>query len=164
MAKTGLSESLENYLEAIFMIIQEREAVRSKDIAARLGVSTASVTGALRALSQRSLVNYEPYGVITLTARGRRIASEVARTHHALRDFLVKVLSVPPDVADEAACRMEHAIPSEVMKRLMRFSDFMEECPYVGAGWDEAEGYFCQRTRHNAECSRCRKTAVQRGR
>lgn len=56
---TPLSASLENYIRVIYEIIGEQEAVRAKEIAARLDVSSASVTGALRQLAKRGLINYE---------------------------------------------------------------------------------------------------------
>ena len=55
-----LSESLEDYLETIFLLIRDKSVARSRDIAARLKVSRPSVTGALQALSSRALVNYGP--------------------------------------------------------------------------------------------------------
>ncbi|MFC1676128.1 metal-dependent transcriptional regulator [Planctomycetota bacterium] len=53
-----LSASLEDYLEAIFWIIQSKGATRAKDIAAKLSVKASSVTGALQALSEKKYVNY----------------------------------------------------------------------------------------------------------
>ncbi len=127
-----LSASLEDYLEAIYNIIREKNAVRAKDIAKRLKVSNASVTGALRMLAKRKFLNYAPYDVITLTPEGERIAREIVRKHEVLRDFLVKVLSVDPGQADEAACRLEHGIPAEIVDRLVKFIEFLEICPLGG--------------------------------
>lgn len=129
---TQLSASLEDYLEAIYNIIREKNAVRAKDIAKRLKVSNASVTGALRMLAKRKFLNYAPYDVITLTPEGERIAREIVRKHEVLRDFLVKVLSVDPGQADEAACRLEHGIPAEIVDRLVKFIEFLEICPLGG--------------------------------
>ena len=67
----NLSSSLEDYLEAIFNLLKESNIARSKDIAESLGVSRASVTGALRVLKEKGLANYKPYDYITLTETGR---------------------------------------------------------------------------------------------
>ncbi|NIA13747.1 MAG: metal-dependent transcriptional regulator [Nitrospiraceae bacterium] len=155
MMSSELSASLEDYLEAIHLVIQDRDAVRSKDIAAKLGVSTASVTGALRALAFRGLINYEPYGVIALTGAGRKVAKDVTRNHEALREFLVKVLSVPPEAADATACKMEHVVPDDVMERFVGFVEFMERCPYFGAVWDESLGFRCESERDATSCAGC---------
>ncbi len=69
-----LSASLEDYIEAIYHIVEEKLVARSKDIATRLDVSRASVTEALRALAKKELINYAPYEAITMTEQGRKIA------------------------------------------------------------------------------------------
>ncbi len=131
-AEIALSASLEDYLEAIYNIIRQKNAVRAKDIAARLKVSNASVTGALRALSKRKFLNYAPYDVITLTPAGEEVAREVVRKHEVLRDFMVKVLAVEYRDADVAACRLEHDIPKDIVDRLVEFIEFIETCPLGG--------------------------------
>ena len=82
-----LTSSLEDYLESIYLIISEKEAVRPKDIAKRLNVSNASVTGALKTLSDKGMINYAPYDVITLTDKGREAAIDVLRRffHQCIR-------------------------------------------------------------------------------
>ena len=62
-----LTSNLEDYLEVIFLLEQEQKSARAKDIADRLGVQRASVTGALQSLSQKGLINYHPYSSVTLT-------------------------------------------------------------------------------------------------
>ncbi len=55
-----LSASLEDYLESIYVVAAEKGAARPKDLAERLNVKPASVTGALRHLAGRKLINYTP--------------------------------------------------------------------------------------------------------
>ena len=126
---TGLSASLEDYLEAIAHIVDDKQVARAKDIARRLGVTRPSVTVALRALAERNLINYTPYEVITLTAEGKRVSEDVVKRHGTLRDFVVKVLSVNHESADRAACSMEHTLPNEILGPLTEFVDFIERCP-----------------------------------
>jgi DtxR family Mn-dependent transcriptional regulator len=121
-----LSASLEDYLEAIYHIVQKKQAARAKDIVHRLGVRNSSVTGAMRALAHKGLINYAPHDVITLTAEGRRVSEGVVRRHEALRDFFVKVLSLEMELADTAACSMEHALPAKILARLTHFVKFVE--------------------------------------
>ena len=68
-ASEPLTASLEDYLEAIFVIVARKQAVRAKDIARHLNVKNASVTR-VAALAERGLINYAPYDVITLTPSG----------------------------------------------------------------------------------------------
>jgi len=150
-----LSASLEDYLEAIFHIIADKGAVRGKDIARRLKVKNSSVTGALKLLAGRRLVNHAPYDVITLTADGEKVAQDVIRRHEALRDFFVKVLAVDPPVADEGACAMEHWVPREILERLIQFVDFIDSCPRGGATWVRGFGYHCEHGGKHENCERC---------
>lgn len=150
-----LTASLEDYLEAIFQIIREKEAVRPKDIAERLRVSGASVTGALRSLAGKELINYAPYDVITLTQAGRAAAKDVVRRHEVLRDFFVRVLAVEETNADQAACRMEHSIPREILERFVRFVEFVDLCPRGGANWIEGFNYRCDHGSDPEQCEKC---------
>jgi len=122
-SRTPLTASLEDYLEAIFRIVRDKQAVRAKDVGERLDVSRSSVTGALHALADRELINYAPYDVITLTDRGRAVAEQIVRRHDVIRDFFLKVLDVPEGDAETAACNMEHAIPESVLERFVEFVD-----------------------------------------
>ena len=119
----SLSESLEDYLETIFLLVEATKVARSRDIAARLKVNRSSVTGALQALSERGLVNYEPYGFVTLTKEGEGIAKKVLYRHRVLRDFMINVLSIDPVMANDTDCRMEHAVPKLVVDRLVAFAE-----------------------------------------
>ena len=150
-----LTASQEDYLEAIFHIIGKKQAARAKDISKRLKVSGASVTGALRSLSELGMVNYAPYDVITLTAKGRQAAREVVRRHEVLRDFFVNVLAIDEAKAEEAACRMEHSVPRAVVERLIGFAEFVEVCPRGGAKWVAGFGYHCDPVAAPHKCERC---------
>jgi DtxR family Mn-dependent transcriptional regulator len=120
-----LSASLEDYLEAIFNLAGEANVARSKDIAETLGVSRASVTGALRVLKEKDLANYKPYDYVTLTEEGKRSAAEIVRKHNILKSFFVKVLGVENNIAQQAACKAEHTLGPEVISRLLSFIEFV---------------------------------------
>ena len=150
-----LSASLEDYLEAIHHIVGEKQAARAKDISRRLKVNNSSVTGALQSLSQRGLINYVPYDVITLTSKGKKAAKDVIHRHEVLHDFFVKVLAVDEEEAEKAACKMEHAVPPGVLDRLIRFMEFMDTCPLRGANWVNGFGYYCEHGNVQEMCERC---------
>jgi DtxR family transcriptional regulator, Mn-dependent transcriptional regulator len=139
-----LSSNMEDYLEAIFHISEEKQAARAKDIADRLKVNKSSVTGALRSLSEKGLVNYAPYDIITLTAKGNKLAAEVVRRHAVLKDFFIKILLIDKDEAEEASCRVEHAVSKNIIDRLIRFVEFMEICPRGGKEWLKGFRRHCQ--------------------
>jgi DtxR family Mn-dependent transcriptional regulator len=125
-AAAKLSSSLEDYLEAIYHLERLHKSARAMDIARRLDVRGASVTAALQALSRRKLVNYQPYQFITLTPEGRRLAMGIVRRHQTLHSFFVDVLDVEEEVAQRAACRMEHALPQPILARLRGFVDYLD--------------------------------------
>ncbi len=156
-----LTASLEDYLEAIFHIIEEKQAVRPKDIANRLKVVNSSVTGALHALADKNLINYAPHDVITLTNSGKAAAKNVVRRHEVLRDFFVKVLAVEELDADKAACLMEHSIPSGILERFVRFAEFVEVCPRGGAKWIAGFGYDCDHGAMQDKCPSCISSALE---
>ena len=151
-----LSASLEDYLEAILVISKEKGAARPKDIADNLGVRAASVTGALKTLAKKELVNYAPYDVVTLTSAGKRVAKKIVDKHNALLRFFNNVLDIPREDADEFACKMEHIIPDHVLERFIGFAEFVEKCPNSGATWKEgSHGYFCKTRGLDPQCKKC---------
>ena len=140
--KQRLTASLEDYLEAIFQIISEKQGVRPKDIATRLKVSNASVTGALKALTAKKLIDYSPYEVITLTPAGEKMARDIIARHEALKGFLTEILSVPATIADDTACKMEHVISARMAEHFRLFMDFKEhKSPTLKKGLQEFAQY-----------------------
>jgi len=156
MPKTKqLSASLEDYLETIFHIIAEKQVARAKEIASALKVSRSSVTEAFRSLAQKGLINYAPYEVITLTAAGQEMAKDVILRHRALKDFFVKVLAIEDKMAEEGACRIEHAAPREIIDRLTQFVSFIEQCPRGGNDLISGFSKYCQSGKTDDKCREC---------
>ena len=157
----ALTARMEDYLEAIYHIASEKGAARAKDIAKRLKVNSSSVTGALQTLSEKSLVNYTPYDVITLTQEGTRAAVDVVRRHEVLRDFFVRVLHVDEAAAEDGACKMEHSLPRPILERLTQYLDFLEVCPRTGTDWLEQFGYICEQPGNPEDCEQCTARCLQ---
>jgi len=131
----ALSATLEDYLEAISRLVAEKGAARAGDIANALSVHKSTVTSALKGLARKGYVNYSPYAFATLTPEGQEKARDIRRRHEVIRGFLQDVLSVDSDVAEANACRMEHVMDREVLKRLSKFAEFARECPRAGDDW-----------------------------
>ncbi len=141
--KMDLTESLEDYLEIILKLQNENRVARSKDIAENMGIQRGSVTSMLKNLAEKELINYEPYGYITLTDDGKKVATEITRRHAILKDFLARVVQIDPDKADMMACRMEHNIDRDSIDRLVRFVEFIDKCPRTGQDWIDSFVKFC---------------------
>ena len=142
----SLSASLEDYLEAIFNLAGESDVARSKDIAKLLGVSKSSVTGALRSLKQKQLVNYRPYDYVTLTEAGKAAADRVARKHEILKSFFTDVLGIDANIAQKAACKAEHALGPEVIAKLLHFIEFVTQENKNGYDLATKFSTFCEDT------------------
>lgn len=116
---TVLTESQEDYLEAILRLSAGKEGARVTDIASELTVKKSSVTEALRGLAARKLLRCDPYSLVKLTPLGAARAGKVSRNHGRIRDLLVSVLKISPARAETNACRMEHSLDQEVLDRLL---------------------------------------------
>ncbi|MDD2628748.1 MAG: metal-dependent transcriptional regulator [Limnochordia bacterium] len=116
-----ISPSLEDYLEAILAVADPKEGARTTDIAAKLQVSKASVNQAMSLLADHGLVQQEKYGPVYLTKQGHTKACLVYRRHQAIKSFLVAVLGVSEDTAEEDACKIEHVLSKESMDCLLDF-------------------------------------------
>ncbi len=153
MAETEhLSASVEDYLEAIYWVVKKNQAALPRDIRKILKVGRSSVSGALKHLTERGLIQHESYGVITLTVRGEEIAREVVRKHEILKQFFMKVLRVDDTKAGETACVLEHSIDDEVLKRFLAYADYVSRCPQVNTQWVEGMGFLCSDFSPEKEC------------
>lgn len=111
-----ITTSSENYLEVIYDLVRSGPA-HSIDVASRMGVSKASVNKAIGVLRHAGMIEQQLYGTITLTKEGESRAKEVVRRHSTIKRFLIKVLEVDEQTADEDACRMEHVVSNKTMAK-----------------------------------------------
>ena len=130
---SNLSESLEDYLEIILQLDQEKGEVHVKDIADRKGVRMASVTGALKRLDKEKLIDYRARKTVSLTPEGLELANRVLQRHEFIRRFLEDILGVSSEVAERDACSIEHIISLETLDRLAGFVEFLKACPLAGS-------------------------------
>ena len=87
-----ITESVQDYLKAIYKIEESGQEVTTNSLAERLSVTQPSVTGMVKKLSEMNLINYTPYQAVELTEAGRKIALEVIRHHRLLELYLVKAM------------------------------------------------------------------------
>ncbi len=129
MSPTELSQTLEDYLETIYLLVRDKKVARVRDIAAARGVKPGSVTPAMRRLASLGLIDYERREYIDLTPEGEVVARRTLARHQLLRRFLVDVLRVDEAVAAEDACAMEHHLSDQSMEKLSRFFEFIHDLP-----------------------------------
>lgn len=140
-----LSESLEDYLEIILQLQQEKRVARVRDIAAKKGVSNASVSNALHRLSRDGFVNHQAHEFVELTELGLDLARRILRRHEFLVSFLTDVLQVSEAGAEHDACALEHHLSSETLERLASFYQFVSNCPRAGVDLLDAYKACCIR-------------------
>ena len=121
---TDLTSNMEDYVESIELLSRKKKVVRVKDIAKNLKIKMPSVTAALQKLEKMGLINYERYGYIDLTEKGKTIAEKVYSRHTFLTDFFHDVLKIDKKRADEVACKVEHHLSSEACRQIFKLSEF----------------------------------------
>ncbi|MBR6955340.1 MAG: metal-dependent transcriptional regulator [Clostridia bacterium] len=114
------TKSMEDYLEAILMIQEEKGVCRSVDIANHLNFSKPSVSVAVRNLEQDGSITRSRDGSILLTPKGEAIARDILERHRFLTAFFVSI-GVDPEVAENDACGMEHSISDESFECFRRW-------------------------------------------
>ncbi|MGM0598542.1 MAG: metal-dependent transcriptional regulator [Candidatus Rifleibacteriota bacterium] len=120
-----LSMSLESYLETIADLQAKFGAVRTSDLAEKMGCKRSSVTNALRKLSQKGLINYQAYRPVTLTRSGQNAIKKLTMYHRTIEDFLKNLLIFSEDFASKEACKLEHNLSRETIVRLKKLMKFL---------------------------------------
>lgn len=116
------TETAEDYVELIADLIHARNEARPSDLAARLGVTQATVTRVIARLVEEGFVETEPYRALFLTKKGEALARKCKERHQIVLDFLIK-LGVDPETAQFDAEGIEHHISD---KTLQIFRDFLK--------------------------------------
>ena len=117
-----MTQSLEDYLEAVYILISEDRPAQVRDVAKMLAVKMPSVVKAIHELKKLGLVTQKPYAAIELTVKGARVAKHVLNRHTLLRSFLMK-LGVSRKNADKDACLMEHILSAETIDRIRSYTE-----------------------------------------
>jgi len=115
-----LTQSNQDYLKHIYNLSADGLPASTTDLATRLGIAPASVTGMIQRLAKAepALVYYHKHQGVTLTDAGKRAALEVIRHHRLLETWLVRTLGYSWDEVHEEAERLEHVISEEMEARI----------------------------------------------
>ncbi len=124
-----MSNSTEEYLEALYTLTQNNTTASTSDIAKHLKIAPASVTEMLKKLDGSGYVDYTPRHGVTLTQKGFELAQKMARKHRLLERFLHDVLHIGNDKVHKEACAMEHALSDETERALCQTLKAPDKCP-----------------------------------
>lgn len=123
-----MSRGMEDYLEVIYKLIQEKGYARATDIAQRLDVRPPSVTEMVQRLDEDGLLLYERYRGIKLTEAGEAVAKSVIKIHTMVFELLT-LLGVDEKIADDDACAIEHCLHPESIDAIKGFITLLNSPP-----------------------------------
>jgi Mn-dependent DtxR family transcriptional regulator len=118
--KQDRTERMEDYLEVIYELVQQKGYATTVDISSYLNVSSPSVTKMMQKLDETGYLNYEKYRGIKLTNEGIRIARNIRNRHGLLAEFFM-IIGVDEETANNDAEGIEHHLHPETMRKLEEF-------------------------------------------
>src|ERR687895_1346420 len=125
------SSSVGDYLKAVWeLAVDSGDAASTKGVAARLSVSSASVSNMFARLQEMGLVRYERYRGATLTERGREEALRLVRRHRLIETFLLEHLGYDWQEVHDEAERLEHAVSDGFTERLAGYLGHPDQDPH----------------------------------
>ncbi|HSL64988.1 MAG TPA: metal-dependent transcriptional regulator [Gaiellaceae bacterium] len=130
MAKPPLSDAIQDYLKAIYMLGSGGERVTVTALARQLGVSAPSASTMLKKLAALGLLDHRPYKGVRLAPPGERVAVEVIRHHRLLELYLAETLGVHVDDVHAEADRLEHHLSEELEARIDEALGFPTHDPH----------------------------------
>ena len=119
---------LEDYLEAIYQLIDEKGYASSVDISDRLQVKPPTVTSMVKKLDKLGYIVHEPYRGMRLTEKGEKLARSVVSRHHVISEFLA-MLGVGEKVAYQDTEGIEHHIQPVTFRKIERLVEFLRKNP-----------------------------------
>jgi len=128
--RTKTSVSQEDYLKAIWELVEEGQPPISARLAEELDVTPPAVTAALKRMRRDDLVSVARDGRIDLTRKGRAVAERMALRHQLAEMLLTEVIGLPWSKAHDEAERLEHAISPEVETLLLKRFANKKSCPH----------------------------------
>ena len=120
--RLALTSSIEDYLEAVFMLQKQKGYVRCVDVAEQLGVKKPSVSRAVKELSKSGHLVKNDDGALSLTEQGLQRAEQIYEKHRFFTERLIAA-GVDPQIAEQDACSIEHAVSAESFQKLKKAFD-----------------------------------------
>lgn len=129
-----ITASMEDYIEMIYRLSEEKGFTRVGDLSKALNVKPASITKMIKKLDELNLANYERYGYIKLTENGSSYGKYLLNRHNTVEKFL-QVLGVKKYLLHETE-KIEHVLSKETFERIINFIDVIEKYPEIKSTLD----------------------------
>ncbi len=114
------TDRMEDYLEVIYELINQKGYATAVDISESLNVSSPSVTKMLQRLDESKYLRYERYRGVNLTSEGIAVALNIREKHHLLAEFF-EMIGVDRSIANLDAEGIEHHLHPKTLKKLQQF-------------------------------------------
>ena len=146
-----LTNSQEEYLKTIYLLEKNKQKVRVTDIAKKMNITKPSVNKALKVLKELHLINYEVYGDISLTKEGQEQAKEIIKKQDILETFLIGILEIEKEQAQEEAKAIKYAMSKESIDKLDSYISKILDLGDLKCGYDK----------NNEKCRSCIKITAR---
>jgi len=133
-------KTIEDYVENLYDLQKEKKLVHTNDVANLLNINPASVTEIFQKLSNEGYVNYQKYGGVTLTKKGKKLAISTRNRHEKLKEFLI-LLGIDNKIAEKDACEMEHILHKKTMDTVIKFVEVVNQCDVTPFWLDRLKSY-----------------------
>ncbi|MBA4494955.1 transcriptional regulator MntR [Paenactinomyces guangxiensis] len=120
--------SMEDYLENIYKLIEQKGYARVSDIAEALEVHPSSVTKMVQKLDQSKYLVYEKYRGLVLTPKGKKIGKRLVDRHHLLEQFL-RLIGVSEELVYQDVEGIEHHLSWDSITCIENLVQYLEQNP-----------------------------------
>ncbi len=118
----------EDYLEAVYHLIQDKGYATTSDISVALEVTPPTVSHMIGKLAKRGYLEYQRYRGMSLTQSGERMAKSVIKRHQVIAEFL-SMMGVDDQTAFEDTEGIEHHVQSTTLRRLEKLAEYLRKNP-----------------------------------
>jgi DtxR family transcriptional regulator, Mn-dependent transcriptional regulator len=127
-----MNRAEEDYIKSIYELTFEKKVlmIKTNELSERFGFSDQSVNEMIKKLEQKNLVSFMPYKGISLTAKGKKVAIRMVRSHRIWEVFLTEKLGFSWDSVHEDAEMLEHATSDLVLEKLYHFLGEPKYCQH----------------------------------
>ncbi|HPU01994.1 MAG: transcriptional regulator MntR [Firmicutes bacterium] len=125
-----MTPSMEDYLEMIYRSHLQEGHARTSQLAAQLNVQAPSVTKTVQKLAHLGLLNYEKYGLIRLTEKGKRMGRFLLKRHTLIENFL-KLIGVKEPFLLRDTEMIEHHLSLNAFHKIKLLYKFLQANPAV---------------------------------
>lgn len=133
--KNLLTPSMEDYLEMVYRCSLKNTYIRLNLIAQMLNVKDSSASKMMKKLGELNLINYEKYGVITLTDKGKELGGFLFQRHNIIETFIKNITQNDDSLLETEL--IEHVISSKTVNDFKIFNEFIENNPDILAKYIE---------------------------